>query len=121
VADIRERFIGRLAQAAIQVLPELTLKGLADPLSGGTFRFAKGTTSDFPYKNLSGGESGKPADDWKATKGDIYNACKRILQPTADVFLAEQLAPVIRPGLPIYEELQRDIFGCPTSGELRQG
>jgi hypothetical protein len=59
---------------------------------------------------------GKPVDDWKATKGDTYNACKKILQltqvgSTADVFLAEQLAPLIKPGMAIYDELRRDVFG----------
>lgn len=56
VAELRERFIGRLGQALTRVLPDLKLRGLADPLGGGTFRFAKGITEDFPYKNLSGGE-----------------------------------------------------------------
>ena len=56
VAEVRERFIGRLGQALTRVLPDLKLQGLADPLGGGTFRFAKGITEDFPYKNLSGGE-----------------------------------------------------------------
>jgi hypothetical protein len=55
-------------------------------------------------------------DDWKATKGDIYNACKRTLRlqqagSSADVFLVEQLAPLIRPGTVIYDELRRDVFG----------
>ena len=61
-------------------------------------------------------DGGKPVDDWKATKGDIYNACKQILQltqvgSTADVFLAEQLAPLIKPGMSIYDELRKDVFG----------
>lgn len=61
-------------------------------------------------------DGGKPADDWKATKGDIYNACKKILQltqagSTADVFLAEQSAPLIKPGMATYDELRKDVFG----------
>jgi hypothetical protein len=61
-------------------------------------------------------EGGKPADDWKAAKGDIYNGCKRILGlqqagSNADVFLAEQLAPLITPGMQVYEELRDDVFG----------
>jgi hypothetical protein len=61
-------------------------------------------------------DGGKPMDDWKATKGDIYNACKQILQltqvgSTADVFLVEQLAPLIKPGMEIYDELRKDVFG----------
>jgi len=59
---------------------------------------------------------GKAADDWKATKGDIYTACKRIMKlqqagSSADVFLVEQLAPLITPGMAIYAELRKDVFG----------
>jgi predicted ATPase len=61
-------------------------------------------------------EGGKPRDDLKAAKGDIYNACRRILElrqtgSSADVFMAEQLAPLIKPGMAVYRELHQDIFG----------
>jgi predicted ATPase len=64
---------------------------------------------------------GKPADDLKAAKGDIYNACRKLLGlrqagSSADVFMAEQLAPLLRPGMPVYEELYRDIFGEANRG-----
>jgi hypothetical protein len=62
--------------------------------------------------------SGKPDDDWKAAKGGIYNAARSLLGlrgagSTADVFLAEQLAPVLAPGMTVYEELRRDVFRSP--------
>lgn len=54
---IRDRFIGRVRDALQAIFPDLTLLGVSpDPLTGGTFRFSKGTASDFPYKNLSAGE-----------------------------------------------------------------
>jgi len=56
VVELRDRLIGRLGSALADVLPGLTLEGMADPLGGGTFRFAKGVSRDFPYMNLSGGE-----------------------------------------------------------------
>jgi len=61
-------------------------------------------------------ERGKPEDDWKAAKGDIYDACRRILGlkrvgSSADVFLVEQLAPLIKPETTIYDELREDVFG----------
>lgn len=61
-------------------------------------------------------ERGKPEGDLKAARGDIYNACKRVLGlqqagSSADVFLMEQLAPLIKPGTAIYDELRRDVFG----------
>ena len=61
-------------------------------------------------------DRGKQSDDWKATKGDIYTACKKTLNiqqmgATADRFLVEQLAPLIKPPMRIYEEVRRDVFG----------
>lgn len=63
-AELRERLLGRLVAAVQTVLPELRLIGMADPLSGGTFRFAKGVSDDFPYKNLSGGERPSSTSCW---------------------------------------------------------
>jgi len=53
---IAEELIGELRAAVVKVFPDLQLEGPGNPMSGGTFRFAKGTTSNFHYKNLSGGE-----------------------------------------------------------------
>jgi energy-coupling factor transporter ATP-binding protein EcfA2 len=54
--ELRERLIGALSRALLRVLPDLELKGLVNPTSSGTFRFKKGTVTDFPYAVLSGGE-----------------------------------------------------------------
>ncbi|MDX6486458.1 MAG: hypothetical protein QOF43_1611 [Gaiellaceae bacterium] len=56
IRDVRESYIGTLRDALRRIFPDLTLTGPGDPLGGGTFRFRKGATSNFPYKNLSGGE-----------------------------------------------------------------
>ena len=39
-----------------RLFPDLTLEGLANPLVDGTFRFTKGNSEGFHFKNLSGGE-----------------------------------------------------------------
>ena len=39
-----------------RLFPDLTLEGLANPLVDGTFRFTKGNSKGFHFKNLSGGE-----------------------------------------------------------------
>ncbi len=59
---------------------------------------------------------GDAPDDLKPASGLIYNACKSILNlanPGNDnnAFMRVTLAPLIKPGMPIYEELERDIFG----------
>ena len=61
----------------------------------------------------------EPADDLKRASGQIYVACKEKLgltQPGDDAreFMRETLAPLIAPGMAVYSELKRDIFGTPT-------
>ena len=57
-----------------------------------------------------------PPDDLKPASGEIYNACRLILgltQPgnNAKTFMRDTLAPLIKPGMPVYEDLKADIFG----------
>ena len=57
-----------------------------------------------------------PPDDLKPVSGEIYNACKKILILTqagndAKAFMRDTLAPLIKPGTKVYDELKRDIFG----------
>lgn len=56
VYELREQFIGQVRQSMSRVFDDLLLTGLGDPLDNGTFYFQKGTSKDFHYKNLSGGE-----------------------------------------------------------------
>ena len=56
-----------------------------------------------------------PPDDLKPASGEIYNACKKILRLTqcgndAKTFMRDPLAPLIKPGMVVYEQLKRDIF-----------
>ena len=55
-------------------------------------------------------------DDLKPASGEIYVACKKILGltqcgETAEEFMRDTLAPLIKPGMVVYDELKRDIFG----------
>lgn len=60
--------------------------------------------------------NGKPSDDIKAARGEIYLALKQILNLTqcgsnADMFLRDTMAPLITPDTEIYKQLEQDIFG----------
>ena len=60
--------------------------------------------------------TGAPQDDLKPASGEIYVVCKKILgltRPGKNVkeFAREMLAPLIKPGMAVYEELKGDIFG----------
>lgn len=54
--EFRERLIGEIRNAMQRLFPGLVLNSLGNPLSAGTFRFDKGDSKGFLYKNLSGGE-----------------------------------------------------------------
>ena len=56
LGDWRESIIGKLRDAMKRLFPGLTLNGLGSPMRDPTFRFTKGTSEGFVYKNLSGGE-----------------------------------------------------------------
>ena len=56
------------------------------------------------------------SDDLKPASGEIYNACKSILELTnpgnnAKTFMRDTLAPLIKSGMVVYDQLKRDIFG----------
>jgi hypothetical protein len=59
---------------------------------------------------------GKPPDDVKSAAGVIYTKAKQILALVGVgndqmAFARNTLAPLIKPGMAIYEELKHDIFG----------
>jgi predicted ATPase len=52
----REKIIGEVREPLSRLFPSLTFIGIGNPLDQGSFKFNKGTTKGFDYKNLSGGE-----------------------------------------------------------------
>lgn len=54
--EYREQAVNKIGVQLQRVLPHISLNGLGNPFDNGTFRFSKGTSQRFPYKNLSGGE-----------------------------------------------------------------
>lgn len=56
MAEFRAASIGEIRDAMERLFPGLVLNSLGNPLSSGTFRFDKGDSRAFLYKNLSGGE-----------------------------------------------------------------
>ncbi len=52
----REQTIGEIKEATKRLFSDLEFNSLANPLKDGTFRFTKGTSRRFSFKNLSGGE-----------------------------------------------------------------
>ena len=64
--------------------------------------------------------TGDAPDDLKPASGQIYNTCKSVLQlanPGNDAksFMRDTLAPLIEPGMAVYDDLKRDIFDLELS------
>lgn len=56
VVQLREELIGKIKKSLNNVFEDLSLNSIGDPLSDGNFYFEKGSSKNFHYKNLSGGE-----------------------------------------------------------------
>jgi len=56
IGEFRNRLIGEIRDVIQRLFPGLVLNSLGNPLTAGTFRFDKGDSRAFLYKNLSGGE-----------------------------------------------------------------
>ena len=56
VPELREQIIGEIGDSLARVFPDIKLHSLEHPLEDGTFRFTKGISEGFEFKNLSGGE-----------------------------------------------------------------
>ena len=56
LSKFKELIIGDIREAFSRLFPDVVLNSLGNPLEDGTFRFTKGTSKGFSFKNLSGGE-----------------------------------------------------------------
>ena len=56
IHEYREKSIGGIREPLRRLFPDLELDNLGSPLEDGTFRFTKGMSRGFVFKNLSGGE-----------------------------------------------------------------
>ena len=54
--EFTKEIIGDVRTGFSKLFPDVELNSLGNPLEDGTFRFTKGTSNGFSFKNLSGGE-----------------------------------------------------------------
>lgn len=68
---------------------------------------------DLQIQSLPG--RGKSPDDIKAISDSLYNKCKQVLNlhgcgNTAEAFSIDHLAPLVQPGMPVYDELAATVL-----------
>ena len=56
LGEFQDETLGEIQAAMRRLFPDLMLNSLGNPLSDRSFTFDKGTSRNFLYKNLSGGE-----------------------------------------------------------------
>ena len=56
LGDFQDETLGEIQDAMRRLFPDLVLNSLGNPLTDRSFTFDKGTSRNFLYKNLSGGE-----------------------------------------------------------------
>ena len=69
--------------------------------------------------------TGDAPDDLKPVSGEIYLACKRILEltnpgNTTKTFMRDTLAPIIKPAMRVYEDLQQDVLGVEAASQATE-
>ena len=101
IGEFREQILGEIRDAVSRLFPGLVLNSLGNPLAQGSFRFDKGESRAFLYKNLSGGE--------KAAFDLILDLLVKRREFDDTVFLIDEPEAHIAAGLqgPLLEELFR--------------
>ena len=56
IGEFRQKIMGEIQSSFQQIFPDTVLNSLGNPLEEGTFKFSKGSSKAFLFKNLSGGE-----------------------------------------------------------------
>ena len=76
-------------------------------------------------KRILDNRTGDAPDDLKPASGEIYLACKSILELTnpgndAKAFMRDTLAPLIKPAMKVYEDLKQDVFGLEAASQATE-
>ena len=116
-----------MSKDGVRVLSRRNTANLPMPPRSSTGTFAlsvgkadKGDELMAEKKRILDQRTGDAPDDLKPASGQIYNACKRVLElanPGNDAksFMRDTLAPLIEPGMAVYDDLKRDIFDLEPS------
>lgn len=97
VKELRDHIIGQVRKSMRVIFDDLLLKGPGNPLKDGTFFFEKGKSSNFHYKNLSGGE--------KSTFDILLDFIVKLEEYDNTVFCIDE------PELHIHTKLQGKLLG----------
>ena len=133
LGQFQKEILGEIQVAMKRLFPDLVLNSLGNPLSDRDFTFDKGTSSNFLYKNLSGGEKSAfdllldifikrveyddtvfCIDEPEAhmnprLQGDLLEELFRLMNDKSQLWIATHAIGMMRKALQLYEEHREEI------------
>ena len=133
LADFQDETLGEVQDAMRQLFPDLVLNGLGNPANHRSFTFDKGTSSNFLYQNLSGGEKAAfdllldvfvKREEYDDTvfcidtpethmnprlQGDLLQELFRLMNDKSQLSIATHAIGMMRKALQLYEEYGEEI------------
>ena len=133
LGQFQKEILGEIQEAMKRLFPDLVLNSLGNPLSDRDFTFDKGTSSNFLYKNLSGGEKAAfdllldifikrveyddtvfCIDEPEAhmnpkLQGDLLEELFRLMNDKSQLWIATHAIGMMRKALRLYEQYGEEI------------
>ena len=133
LGEFQDETLGEIQAAMKRLFPDLVLNSLGNPLSDRSFTFDKGTSSNFLYKNLSGGEKAAfdllldifikkveyddtvfCIDEPEAhmnprLQGDLLEELFRLMNDESQLWIATHAIGMMRKALQLYEQYRDEI------------
>ncbi len=133
LGDFQDETLGEIQEAMNRLFPDLMLNSLGNSLSKGSFSFDKGTSKNFLYQNLSGGEKAAfdllldvfvKREEYDDTvfcidtpethmnprlQGDLLEELFRLMNDKSQLWIATHAIGMMRKALQLYEQYRGEI------------
>ena len=133
LGQFQDETLGEIQDAMRRLFPDLVLNSLGNPLSDRSFTFDKGTSKNFHYKNLSGGEKSAfdllldlfvkkveyddtvfCIDEPEAhmnprLQGKLLEELFRLVDDSSQLWIATHAIGMMRKALQLYEEYRNQV------------
>ena len=133
LGDFQDETLGEVQDAMRRLFPDLVLNGLGNPANHRSFTFDKGTSNNFLYQNLSGGEKAAfdllldifvKREEYDDTvfcidtpethmnpklQGDLLEELFRLMNDKSQLWIATHAIGMMRKALQLYEEHGEEI------------
>ena len=133
LGEFQDEILGEIQDAMKRLFPDLVLNSLGNPLNDRSFTFDKGTSRNFLYKNLSGGEKSAfdllldifvKKEEYDDTvfcidepeahmnprlQGDLLEELFRLVNDKSQLWIATHAIGVMRKALRLHEQHKEEV------------